>query len=157
MQDLHTMTQEQRDYLKQLRYDKAYMDVAEIFAGLSHDEKHQVGCCIVSNGQILSQGWNGMVSGMDNQTRDDKGNTKPEVVHSEANALMKLAKNGGRADEATLYCTHSPCYTCSGLVIQSGIKRVVYRDVYDIKAIKFLQDRGIMIEQIKRLSNQQDK
>ena len=126
------------------------MQVAEIFAGLSHDTKCKVGCCIVKDGQILSQGWNGMPAGMDNEMRFGAGYTRPEVIHSEANALMKLAKNGGRSDEATLYTTHSPCYTCSGLIIQSGIIRVVYRDVYDEDALQFLQERGIVCGRIKR-------
>ena len=125
------------------------MAVAEIFAGLSHDTKYKVGCCIVKDGQILSQGWNGMPSGMENETRC-RGITKPEVIHSEANALMKLARNGGQSNEATLYTTHSPCYTCSGLIIQSGIRRVVYRDVYDKASLEFLRERGIACECIKR-------
>ena len=128
------------------------MSVAKIFAGLSYDDKYKVGACIVKDGQILSQGWNGMPSGMDNTTRFGPGYTRPEVIHAEANALMKLAKNGGSADEASLFTTHSPCYTCAGLVVQAGIRRVVYDKVYEQEAIDFLKERGITVEPIDRSS-----
>ena len=131
---------------KTSRYDRAYIKVAEIFAGLSHDTRIKVGCCIVKDGQILSQGWNGMPSGMNNDTRDLNGYTNKEVIHAETNALTKLAKNGGNANGATIYCTHSPCYNCSLLLLQSGITRVCYAKVYDTKAIAFLQERGLQIE-----------
>jgi len=136
------------------------MSVAKIFAGLSYDTKYKVGCCIVKNGQILSQGWNGMPSGMDNETRFGKGYTRPEVIHAEANALMKLAKNGGSADEASLFTTHSPCYTCAGLIIQAGIRRIVYDKVYDEEALTYLEERGLEVERIDRsrgLSKKEDR
>ena len=136
--------------MKQLKYDRAYMSVAKIFGGLSHDVNYKVGCCIVKDGQILSQGWNGMPSGMPNNTRLDNGYTRPEVVHAESNALMKLAKNGGSADEASLFTTHSPCYTCAGLIMQAGIRRVVYDKVYDEDALIFLKERGLEVECITR-------
>ena len=91
------------------RYDKLYMDIAERVGEMSYDEAYKVGSIIVKNGQILSQGWNGMPSGMSNTTRID-GFTRPEVIHSEANALMKLAKHGGNCEGATIYCTYSPCW-----------------------------------------------
>ena len=138
--------------MKQLKYDRAYMSVAKIFAGLSHDDQYKVGAVIVKNGQILSQGWNGMPSGMDNTTRFGAGYTRPEVIHAEANALMKLAKNGGSADEASLFTTHSPCYTCAGLVVQAGIRRVVYDKVYDEDALIFLKERGLEVVNFRRRS-----
>ena len=128
------------------------MSVAKIFAGLSHDDQYKVGAVIVKNGQILSQGWNGMPSGMDNTTRSDAGLTRPEVIHAEANALMKLAKNGGSADEASIFTTHSPCYTCAGLIVQAGIRRIVYDKVYDEEAIEFLKKRGLDVQRIDRSS-----
>ena len=134
------------------RYDRSYMSVAKIFAGLSHDDKYKVGAVIVKDGQILSQGWNGMPSGMDNTTRFGPGYTRPEVIHAEANALMKLAKNGGSADEASLFTTHSPCYTCAGLVVQAGIRRIVYDKVYDEDALIFLKERGLDVQRIDRSS-----
>ena len=84
-----------------------------------------------------------------NTTRDPAGITLPHVIHSEANALMKLAKNGGGADGATIYCTHSPCYHCSLLLLQAGIARVVYTDVYTQEAIDFLKERGVIVECIR--------
>ena len=132
------------------RFDMMYMDIALRVGAMSHDGKYKVGSIIVKEGQILSQGWNGMPSGMDNNTRFGKGYTRPEVIHSEANALMKLAKNGGQANDATIYCTHSPCYTCASLLLQAGITRVVYTDVYEEDAITFLKERGVKIECIRR-------
>lgn len=135
--------------LKSLRYDRYYMDIALRTSLLSHDTRIKVGAVLVKDGQLVSQGWNGMPAGMDNATRDSAGVTHKEVIHAEANALMKLAKNGGGSDGATLYCTHSPCYNCTGLLLQSGIKRVVYGEVYDKKALTFLKERGITIVHVE--------
>ena len=108
---------------------------------MSKDNRYKVGSIIVKDGQILSQGWNGMPSGMKNDTRDSKGKTKPEVIHSEANALMKLAKHGGNCNDATIYCTYSPCWGCAKLILQAGIKRLVYNKVYDKEALAFITER----------------
>ena len=144
---------------KVLTYDKYYLAVAHLTSQMSHDYKIQVGSIIVRNGQILSQGWNGMPSGMSNKTRDAKGITKPETIHSEENALMKLAKNGGGSDGATIYCTHSPCYGCAKLILQAGIKRVVYSQLYCYKSLKFMKERGLELVCIRpsdRVSQQED-
>ena len=133
---------------KQLKYDIHYIDIANLVAGLSRDPKIRVGCVLERDGQILSQGYNGTVTGDCNDTRDEHGTTLPTVIHSEANALMKLAKNGGCSNGSTLYSTHSPCYACACLIIQAGVRRVVYKEVYDAKAIKFLEERGIEIERL---------
>lgn len=117
------------------------MDIAERVGHMSYDNIYKVGSIIVKDGQILSQGWNGMPSGMSNDTRDTDGITNPEVIHSEANALMKLAKHGGNCNGATIYCTFSPCWGCAKLILQSGIKRLVYKHVYDEKALDFIKDR----------------
>ena len=135
--------------MRTLAYDQTYLSVAESFAALSYDDKYQVGAVVVRDGHLLAQGWNGMVAGMCNHTRDHEGNTRPEVVHAEANAIAKLAKNGGGSQGATIYTTHSPCYTCSLLLLQAGIERVVYRDVYEPKAIEFLKERGIKVDRIR--------
>ena len=87
------------------KHDQLYIDMAHLVAGQSHDDEVKVGSVIVRNGQVLSQGWNGMPAGMDNNTRHYTGATKQEVIHSEANALMKLAKNGGGSDGSTIFCT----------------------------------------------------
>ena len=86
-----------------------------------------------------------MPTGMPNSMRTN-GNTNPEVIHSEANALMKLAKNGGGSNGATIYCTHSPCFNCALLLLQSGISRVVYEQVYCNNALTFLEERGIQLD-----------
>ena len=126
---------------KQSRYDQYYIDMAHVTSSMSHDTKTKVGCLIVKDGQILSQGWNGMPSGMDNDTRCGNECTRKEVIHSEANALMKLVKNGGGSAGATIYCTHSPCWECSKLLIQAGITRVVFSTVYDPSSWQFLKEQ----------------
>ncbi len=125
--------------------DEHYLDVAQLVSELSYDRQIQVGCVIVKDGQILSQGYNGNPSGMDNITRDLDGITLPTVIHSEANALMKLARNGGGAKGSSLYCTHSPCYDCSKLIIQAGIRDIIYTSVYDKDAIEFLKENGVKV------------
>ena len=122
------------------------MAVASQFGSLSHDDIYKVGAVVVRDGQILAQGWNGMVAGMPNPTRDSRNYTRPEVVHAEANAIAKLAKSGGGSAGATIYTTHSPCYVCSLLLLQAGIVRVVYKHVYEEEAIEFLKERGLRVE-----------
>lgn len=116
------------------------MDIALRIGEMSKDNKYKVGSIIVKDGQILSQGWNGMPSGMDNETRIN-GKTRPEVIHSEANALMKLAKHGGNCNGATIYCSYSPCWGCAKLILQAGITRLVYNKVYDKEALAFIKER----------------
>lgn len=131
------------------KHDQLYLDMAHLAAGQSHDEQIQVGSVIVRDGQVLSQGWNGMPAGMPNQTRSHTGCTKKEVIHSEANALMKLARNGGGSEGSTIYCTHSPCWECSKLLLQAGITRVVYSHCYDETSVLFLKERGLELERIE--------
>ena len=141
------------------RFDQYYIDLAHLTSTMSRDNKIKVGCVIVRGGQILSEGYNGTVAGTDNQMRDHKGKTLSTVIHSEANALMKLAKNGGGADGATLYCTHSCCMDCAKLILQAGITKVVYSEVYCQDAMKFIKERGITLVCIKpsdRVSTQED-
>ena len=135
---------------RQLVYDRAYLHIASVVSSLSYDKKIRVGSAIVRDGQILSQGWNGQPTGHPNDTRDKLGVTLPTVIHSEANALMKLAKNGGGSNGATIYCTHSPCMDCALLILQSGITRIVYSEVYCEDALSFLEERGLQIECITR-------
>jgi len=132
--------------LKEFRYDKAYLKVAHVFSELSYDEQIKVGSIIVRDGRVLSQGWNGMPAGMPNETRHVCKTTRPEVIHSEANALMKLARTGGGSEGATIYTTHSPCMECSKLILQSGIIRVVYDETYDSYALQFLKERGLDVK-----------
>lgn len=145
---------------KTLRFDQYYIDVAHVTSTMSRDEKVKVGCIIVNNGQIVSEGYNGTVTGMDNCTRDCNGVTLRSVVHSEANALMKLAKSGGSSNGATIYCTHSPCYDCAKLILQAGIKRVVYSEIYCTDSLAFMKERGLTLVCIKpsnRVSQPEDR
>lgn len=122
------------------------MGIAKLVAKRSHDNKHKVGAVIAKGNNILSYGWNGTPHGMDNNTRDTDGNTKWEVIHAEANAICKLASSTSSAEGATLYSTLSPCTECTKLILQSGIKRVVYKESYEIKALLFLMDNGVQLE-----------
>lgn len=141
--------------MKRMRYDKAYMEMAHAFSKLSFAQRAKVGCIIVSpNGQIVSQGYNGMPSGMDNRCEhvDEQGNlvSNKEVLHAESNAITKCAKWGGQTEGCTLYVTLSPCIDCAKLIVQSGIKRVVYDKKYlNTEGIDLLNNAGIIVEQLK--------
>ena len=128
---------------KQDRYDQMYINIAHDISDMSHDSEIKVGSIIVKDDNIISMGWNGMPSGMDNNTRSHTGCTNKEVIHSEMNALMKLAKTGGSCNGATLYTTHSPCWECAKLLLQAGISRVVFTYQYDETATIFLLERDI--------------
>lgn len=138
---------------KQKKYDELYMDIAVRVGLMSHDEKYKVGSVIVKDGNVISMGWNGMPKGMDNETRCSSGCTHSEVLHSEANALMKLIKSGTSADGATIYCSLSPCMDCAKLIYQAGITRICYAEVYNTASgdagWKFLLGRGLSVERIK--------
>lgn len=114
---------------KQLLLDKRYLRMAKIWAENSYCKRRQVGALIVKDKMIISDGFNGTPSGFENICEED-GATKPYVLHAEANAITKVAKSGNSSEGATLYVTASPCIECSKLIIQSGIKRVVYNEEY---------------------------
>lgn len=134
---------------KQERYDITYLNMAIEWAKLSHCKRKQVGAIIVKNGMIISDGYNGSPTGFDNQCENDLGETNWYVIHGEANAILKCAKHGQSCDGSTLYLTHSPCKDCSKLILQSGIKRLVYRDDYkDTSGLDFLIKAGIEITQL---------
>lgn len=137
----------------QNKLDKTYLKMAEAWAQMSHAVRKKVGCLIVKNGMIISDGYNGTPSGFDNNCEfgfSQQGlTTKPEVLHAESNALTKLARSTNSSDGATVYLTCSPCFDCSKLIIQSGIKRVVYSDDYrDGKGVEFLRSANIQVDQI---------
>ncbi|MDD2549312.1 MAG: dCMP deaminase family protein [Bacteroidales bacterium] len=115
---------------KQLEFDKRYLEMAHVWAKNSYCKRRQVGALIVKNRMIISDGYNGTPSGFENICEDESGKTKPYVLHAEANAITKVAKSNNSSDGATLYVTSSPCIECSKLIIQAGIKRVVYSDDY---------------------------
>lgn len=141
-----------KDKYRQLQYDIAYMKMTYPLADLSYAVRSKVGCVIVSpNGQIVSQGYNGMPCGMPNKCEylDNDGNmkTNTEVLHAESNAISKCAKFSSSTDKATMYVSLSPCIECSKLIVQSGIKRVVFGDWYrTTEGIKLLLKAGIKID-----------
>ncbi|MDA9312813.1 dCMP deaminase family protein [Vicingaceae bacterium] len=137
---------------KQLRYDRAYLRMAAEWGALSHCERKQVGALIVKDSMIISDGYNGTPTGFDNCCEDENNKTQWYVLHAEANAIMKVAKSTNNSNGATLYITLSPCRECSKLVLQSGIKRVVYLNSYkDDSGIKFLEKAGVEIEHIPNI------
>ncbi len=138
------------DESKQLRYDKAYLRMAQTWSELSHCDRKQVGAIIVKDGMIISDGYNGAPSGFDNCCEDPDGNTLWYVLHAEANAILKVAKSTHNCQGATLYITLSPCRDCSKLVHQAGITRVVFTRRYkDDSGLLFLQEAGVDIVQIE--------
>ena len=138
---------------KQDKLDELYLDLADRISQMSVAVRSKVGCVIVKNGNLIAMGWNGMPAGMPNACEDvqDDGSliTKPEVLHSESNALMKLAQSGGiGAKDATLYVTLSPCPECAKLIKQSGISRVVYRHQYRLlDGIDMLKKLDVDVQQ----------
>jgi dCMP deaminase len=134
---------------KQLRYDSAYLRMAEQWSKLSHCKRKQVGAIIVKDAMIISDGYNGTPAGFDNCCEDDGGNTHWYVLHAEANAILKVAKSTNNCKGATLYLTLSPCKDCSKLILQAGINRVVFTHSYkDTEGIEFLRSAGVDVTQI---------
>lgn len=115
---------------KQKRLDNRYIRMARIWAENSYCKRRQVGALVVKDKMIISDGYNGTPSGFENVCENDNDVTKPYVLHAEANAITKLARSNNNSDGATLYVTASPCLECSKLIIQAGIKRVVYGEEY---------------------------
>jgi dCMP deaminase len=115
---------------KQLALDKRYMRMALIWAESSYCERRKVGALLVKNKMIISDGFNGTPTGFENICEDENNISKPYVLHAEANAITKVARSNNSSEGATLYVTASPCIECAKLIIQSGIKRVVYGESY---------------------------
>lgn len=120
------------DSAKQEALDKRYLRMAEIWAENSYCQRRKVGAIIVKNSMIISDGFNGTPSGFENVCEDETGMTKPYVLHAEANAITKVARSNNSSDGATLYITASPCVECAKLIIQAGISRVVFHELYRI-------------------------
>lgn len=135
--------------------DRAYLDIASRWSKLSMAKRKKVGCIIVKNGSIISDGYNGTPSGFDNDCEfEDPFNksliTKAEVLHAESNAITKLAKSTQSSVASTMYITISPCVDCAKLIIQSGIERVVYGELYRNKdGINLLSKAGVKIHEIE--------
>jgi dCMP deaminase len=145
-----------KDLKKQERYDKAYLRMAKTWASLSHCNRKQVGAIIVKNGMIISDGFNGTPAGFDNCCETDGGETHWYVLHAEANAILKVAKSTNDCNGATLYQTLSPCKDCSKLILQAGIKKVVFIDNYkDTSGIDFLKSAGIETVHIENIDDEE--
>lgn len=133
------------------KYDIAYLKMAAEWAKLSYCQRKRVGALIVKDRMIISDGYNGTPSGFENCCEDEAGKTHWYVLHAEANAILKLAGSTQSAKGATLYLTLSPCKECSKLVLQAGIKKVVYVDEYsDNSGIEFLKNHGIEVLRIAK-------
>ena len=131
------------------KYDKAYLRIATEWAQLSYCQRKKVGAIIVKDRMIISDGYNGTPSGFDNCCEDEDGLTRWDVLHAEANAILKVARSTQSCEGATLYITLSPCKECSKLIHQSGIKRVVYKTAYrDTSGLEFLERAGVNTEHI---------
>ena len=131
---------------KQRLLDLRYLRMAAIWAENSYCVRRKVGALVVKEKMIISDGYNGTPSGFENVCEDDNGVTKPYVLHAEANAITKLARSGNNSDQATLYVTASPCIECAKLIIQAGIKRVVYAEKYRLNdGIELMERAGIKV------------
>ena len=137
---------------KQLKYDRAYLKMALEWAKLSYCERKKVGALIVKDRMIISDGYNGTPSGFENVCEDENHYTKWNVLHAEANAIMKVAASTQSCQDATLYITLSPCKECSKLIHQAGIRRVVYHKKYkDATGLEFLSQAGIELTHLSEL------
>lgn len=131
------------------KFDQSYLRMAAVWAQNSYCKRRQVGALLVKDRMIISDGYNGTPSGFENVCEDENGVTKPYVLHAEANAITKVAQSGNSSSGATLYVTASPCVECAKLIIQAGIKRVVYRDEYRLTdGVDLLRKAGIIVEQV---------
>ncbi|MDR0754525.1 MAG: dCMP deaminase family protein [Prevotellaceae bacterium] len=134
---------------KTSKFDRRYLEMAAVWAKNSYCKRRQVGAILVKNNMIISDGFNGTPSGFENICEDEDGNTKLYVLHAEANAITKVARSNNSSEGSTLYITSSPCLECAKLIIQAGIKRVVFSDNYRISdGIELLKRANIEIVQI---------
>lgn len=129
---------------KQEVLDKRYLRMAQIWAENSYCQRRKVGAILVKDKMIISDGYNGTPAGFENVCEDAAGATKPYVLHAEANAITKVARSNNSSDGSTLYVTASPCVECAKLIIQSGILRVVFNDLYRLcDGIELLRRAGV--------------
>ncbi|WP_159519658.1 deoxycytidylate deaminase [Sunxiuqinia indica] len=134
---------------KQFLLDQRYLKMATIWAQNSYCERRQVGALLVKDKMIISDGYNGTPSGFENICEDDNNKTKPYVLHAEANAITKVAKSSNSSEGGTMYVTSSPCLECAKLIIQAGIKRVVFTDSYRLEdGINLLKRADIEVVQV---------
>lgn len=135
---------------KQHDLDLRYIRMAKIWAENSYCQRRKVGALIVKDKMIISDGYNGTPSGFENICENEQGLTKPYVLHAEANAITKIARSGNNSEGATLYVTTSPCIECAKLIIQAGIKRVVYSEEYHVAdGVELLNRAGVETHYLK--------
>lgn len=138
-----------KDTGKQRLLDLRYLRMAAIWAENSYCQRRKVGALVEKEKMIISDGYNGTPSGFENVCEDAHGVTHPYVLHAEANAITKLARSGNNSDQATLYVTASPCIECAKLIIQAGIRRVVYAEQYRLTdGIDLLRRAGVEVEHL---------
>jgi len=129
--------------------DKMYLELAATISKRSYCKRKQVGCVIVKDDMIISDGYNGTPTGFENNCEDENNVTKKYVLHAEANALTKLAKSTNSSKGSVLYVTMSPCYECSKLIVQTGIERVIFHELYRIDdGLTLLKQAGIKVEHL---------
>lgn len=139
-----------QDDNKQHQLDKRYLKMAAIWSLNSYCRRRKVGALLVKDKMIISDGYNGTPSGFENVCEDENNQTKPYVLHAEANAITKVAKSGNSSDKATMYVTSSPCLECAKLIIQAGIRRVVYTENYRSEdGINLLKRAGIEVRNVE--------
>ena len=137
---------------KQEVLDRRYLRMAFIWAENSYCQRRKVGALLVKDKMIISDGYNGTPAGFENVCEDENGVTKPYVLHAEANAITKVARIGNSSEDSTLYITASPCLECAKLIIQAGIRRVVFNDLYRLSdGIDLLRRAGVECVHIKEL------
>ena len=147
----------ENELTKQTKLDLRYLRMARIWAENSYCKRRQVGALVVKDKMIISDGYNCTPSGVENVCEENEV-TKPYVLHAEANAITKLARSSNNSDGSTLYVTASPCIECAKLIIQSGIKRVVYAEKYRLNdGIQLLERAGIKVEYLNPDENQDSK
>lgn len=138
---------------KDKKMDKVYLRMAEVWSENSYCKRMKVGSLIVKGKSIISDGYNGSPSGFPNNCEDENNVTLPYVLHAEANAITKLSRSTQSSDGATLYVTVSPCFECSKLIIQAGIKRLVFKELYrKVESLQFLISGGVELVRIKGLN-----
>ncbi|SFE94238.1 deoxycytidylate deaminase [Thermophagus xiamenensis] len=143
------MGNSQKSITKQKLLDQRYLAMARIWAQNSYCRRRQVGALLVRDKMIISDGYNGTPSGFENECEDENNKTKPYVLHAEANAITKVARSGNSSEGATLYVTSSPCIECAKLIIQAGIKRVVFSEKYRVEdGINLLKRANIEVVQV---------
>ena len=142
---------------RQIQKINVHLNAAKAYSELSYAKRLKVGSVIIKDDRVISLGYNGTPSGMDNNCENEINGvlvTKQEIVHSEANAILFAARNGISTNNCSLIVTYSPCFECAKMIIQSGIKEVYYEEEYrDISSIKFLRNCGVKVYKIKELEN----